>query len=53
MVLSCGLKGREANPIFVLQFPGERTTADGGIEADWFWLWASEIANPAPSANVT
>ena len=48
-VFNCRLKGTEASPIFLRQYPGERATVDGGIEAgqecDWVWFWGFEITN--------
>jgi parallel beta-helix repeat protein len=41
------LKGTEERPIFIRQYPGERATIDGGIQADdaWIWFWGFEITN--------
>lgn len=46
----CNLQGTEERPIFLRQYPGERATVDGGIEAGgaWVWFWGFEITNSSP-----
>lgn len=51
------LTGTEENPIIVRQYPGERATVNGGIEATrdgaWVTFWGFEITNTNPRVVST
>jgi uncharacterized protein (TIGR03437 family) len=49
-LFQCTLTGTAAKPIFVRQYPEERSTVDGGIRATGahVWFWGFEITNSSP-----